>query len=520
MTAYSHHSADESCDGKPDVSAKGGSSADHHEMQRMGKAQELRRNFRFLPILGFVSLLQATWEGALLSNYPGLMNGGTGGVIWCTIAVWLLMTATIASLAEMASMAPTAGGYEFAPRSLQCSLSYIVGWCCCLGWIAGVPSLCMQLSGLIQAMVLVVYPDANVDSLWQMTLMVFAFIILTVCFNIFFAQHLPLAEGLILFLHIFAFFAILLTLWIMPEKHAPAPQVFGSFYNGGGWSNMGLSCLVGLTTPIWCFIGPDAGAHMSEELKDASVQLPRAMLWAIVGNGVLGVVMLITFCFCITDLQSQVIDATTDYPIVNILYAATKSKAGTCVLGSTLVILLFFSTVTTVASASRQIWAFSRDRGLPFSSKIRYVPPTWEIPVNALLICLGVSIVLSVINFGSNTAFNAVTSVSNAALIFSYIISIGCMRLKRLRGQPLLHARFSLGKWGGLVNDISLGWLIIGFIFAFFPSAPYTSEGNWWKESANYSLFMFLLVCLIAAVYYVLLGKRQYVAPVLLVKDE
>lgn len=49
--------------------------------------------------------------------------------------------------------------------------------------------------------------------------------------------------------------------------------------NGGGWSSTGLSCLIGLSSPIWCFIGPDAGAHMSEELKDASITLPKAMLW-------------------------------------------------------------------------------------------------------------------------------------------------------------------------------------------------------------------------------------------------
>jgi choline transport protein len=48
--------------------------------------------------------------------------------------------------------------------------------------------------------------------------------------------------------------------------------------NGGGWSSTGLSCLIGLSSPIWCFIGPDAGAHMSEELKDASITLPKAML--------------------------------------------------------------------------------------------------------------------------------------------------------------------------------------------------------------------------------------------------
>jgi amino acid transporter len=88
--------------------------------------------------------------------------------------------------------------------------------------------------------------------------------------------------------------------------HAPAHEVFTNFYNGGGWPTTGLSCMIGLTSPIWCFIGPDAGAHMSEELKDASIQLPKAMMWSIFLNGVMGITMLITFCFCIQDVQSFV----------------------------------------------------------------------------------------------------------------------------------------------------------------------------------------------------------------------
>lgn len=36
---------------------------------------------------------------------------------------------------------------------------------------------------------------------------------------------------------------------------------------GGGWGNYGLSTLVGIASPLWFFTGPDAGAHMSEELK-------------------------------------------------------------------------------------------------------------------------------------------------------------------------------------------------------------------------------------------------------------
>ena len=38
---------------------------------------------------------------------------------------------------------------------------------------------------------------------------------------------------------------------------------------------------------------------MSEELRDASLQLPKAMMWATFANGILGITMIITFwCVC------------------------------------------------------------------------------------------------------------------------------------------------------------------------------------------------------------------------------
>lgn len=49
------------------------------------------------------------------------------------------------------------------------------------------------------------------------------------------------------------------------------------------------------------------------------------------------------------------------YPIVDVIYEITGSYAGTCVLIAFLIVLLFFSAVSTVASSSRQIWSFSRD---------------------------------------------------------------------------------------------------------------------------------------------------------------
>lgn len=78
-----------------------------------------------------------------------------------------------------------------------------MGWCSCLGWVAGIPSCSIQLAGILKEMILLTHPEATLDELYQTTLLVFAFVLLTVGFNIFFAQHLPLAEGIILFAHIF-----------------------------------------------------------------------------------------------------------------------------------------------------------------------------------------------------------------------------------------------------------------------------------------------------------------------------
>ncbi|KAH8633397.1 hypothetical protein IG631_12031 [Alternaria alternata] len=297
-------------------------------------------------------------------------------------------------------------------------------------------------------------------------------------------------------------------------ERSPAEEVFTTWTNGGEWSSMGVSALVGLSTPLWCFIGPDAGAHMSEELKDASVVLPKAMMWAVFFNGIFGCIMMITFVICGGALDS-VLESPTGQPVLQAVYNATGSITGTEIMGAVLVVLVFFAAVSVTAASSRQIWAFARDKGLPFSAWIERVPAGWDIPVNALLVCLGFSCVLACINFGSDVALNAIVSISNAALIFSYIISIGCVRLKRLRGEPLLPRRWSLGKFGGIVNDLALAFLVVSFIFSFFPIVPNPSTTD-----MNFASLMFGAMAIIATVNYFVSARNSYIAPVSLVKQD
>ena len=59
-----------------------GNDYDQRVMVRMGKKQELRREFQFFSIWGYAVILGATWEFALIDGVLSLPNGGTAGTVY------------------------------------------------------------------------------------------------------------------------------------------------------------------------------------------------------------------------------------------------------------------------------------------------------------------------------------------------------------------------------------------------------------------------------------------------------
>ena len=143
------------------------------------------------------------------------------------------------------------------------------------------------------------------------------------------------------------------------------------------------------------------------------------------------------------------------------------------------------------------------------------VRPGWDIPMNALVTVLVISLLISALNFGSDVALNAIISLSNAALLFSYIFSIGSIRLKRWRKEELLPRPWSLGRWGGIINDVVLAFLIISFVFSFFPQTPMPGA-----VGMNWAIVIFMFVIFAASLNYFLQARKTYIAPLSLVKQE
>lgn len=194
---------------------------------------------------------------------------------------------------------------------------------------------------------------------------------------------------------------------------------------------------------------------------------------------------------------------------MQVFYNATQSAAGATAMSVFVTLMFFFGLLTFVATSSRQLYAFARDKGVPFHGWFATVRPGWDIPLNALIFTFGFTCVLSLINIGSSTALNSITGLQTNAMLSSYVCSIGCVIWRRWTNQPMLPSKFSLGRWGLPINLASMLFLLIFFILAFFPSYK-----NPDATSMNWNILIYGAVVLLSTLYYFVKGRHIYDGPV------
>ncbi|CAI7575162.1 unnamed protein product [Penicillium glandicola] len=503
-------------DALPDHDSKAGTAVDDSDMQRMGKAQEFNRNLRPVAALSFASVLQATWEYILISNYEGLYNGGLPGLFYSYLWTFIGFGFIIASISEMASMAPTSGGQyhwvsEWSSPRYQKFLSYITGWMSVLAWQAGTASGSFLTGTIIQGLISVRNPDYDPQG-WQGTLFVFAMVLVIYIVNIYGSDVMPIMNNLLMILHVVSWAVILIVLWVLAPRQSAEAVFATQWKNLGGWSTMGLSVMVGQISAIYGSLSSDAMAHMSEEVKDSARNVPIAMAWGYFSNGLMAIVLIVTYLFATPSVEDSLNDAT-GFPFLYVFQNAT-STAG--VNGLTAIILLpvIFSNILFNAATSRQTFAFARDQGLPFSNWIGKVDAKRKIPVNATALSCIISCALSLINIGSETAFNAIISLNVAALMYTYIISISCVIYRKIwYPDTLPPRRWDMGRYGLAVNIIGLVYCCFALFWSFWPGDAVVTADNF-----NWSVVIFVGVFIVSLGMYVVKGRKEYVGPAVIVQ--
>ncbi|KAH6988340.1 amino acid/polyamine transporter I [Ilyonectria destructans] len=476
------------------------SDVDEDILARLGHKQELERKFSLLTVAVLCSCLMASWEALATVIASALISGGAPCLFYNYVISFICTMCIAISLAEIASVYPTAGGKSAA--------AWATGWVSVWGQAIFSASAAfaagLQIQGLIT-----MNDDSYNPTRWQGVLLYWAVVVYSTVSNIWGLKILPTTSMVSGIIHVVGFIGVVVTLLVMSNKNS-AEFVFAETTNNSGWSNDGVAWLVGLQSAVYPFLGYDAACHLSEELPHASRNVPLAMLGSVAFNGVMGLIYCVVLLFSTQSLD-KLLQTPTGFPFIAIHLDVTKSKVGATILSAIVPVIAIAASVAGMASTSRTLWAFARDKGTPFDKQLSHVHEGLKVPVNAICVTGAVQLLLGLIYLGSSTAFNAILSMAIIGLYLSYILPIiyqlAYGRRRRDAGRQgwlKLPARVGI-----TLNLVSCAWIVLAVVFSTFPTLmPVT------PQNMNYSLVVIAGVLCFGIAYYIY-GRRKFEVPIL-----
>jgi amino acid transporter len=216
-----------------------------------------------------------------------------------------------------------------------------------------------------------------------------------------------------------------------------------------------LGFLNGLILGMWTFTGFDASAHVSEETRDPARRAPWGIVSAVAVSAVAGYALVAALTLAIRNLGEA---AGAEQSALYVLRHALGEGVGRAAMGLAIV-AMWFCGLSSVTSASRMLFAFARDEGLPLHARLRAVSPRLKTPYVAILAVCGASLALIAATATvSDAAFLAVASLATTGLYTSYAVPILLGVVARRRGRWTRLGPWNLGPFGRLVAWGAVAW--------------------------------------------------------------
>jgi amino acid transporter len=464
------------------------------DLARLGYAQQLFREMggfsNFAISFSIISIL----TGAVLLYGYGLRFAGpiVNSVGWPLVSLFTLAVA--ASMAEIASAYPTAGGLYFWSLRLGGR-----GWAWLTAWLNMIGQVTITGGINIAAAIYLIGAATRIFDLrgayltnWYFQLAVMIVIVtLQVVINVYGIRLTARLSDLSVWWHIAGVLLIVVALTAFGKHHNPlaflfsfAPTVdayeasstlvaaqfstpsplfrlFPALADLYRFAPPALLFVLALLQAQWTYTGYDASAHVAEETKMARLNSAWGIFLSVAVSAVVGYVMLIVLTWCIPngDVAATAADP---YPVLYVI-ANNLSPFVTNLIAVTIGGAMWLCGLASVTSMGRMWYAFARDDGMPGSAYLKRVSRNGT-PVNAIV----VTAILSVLVCVYAAAFYVVTSISTIALYLAYVIPIFLNLRKRI---PRELAPWSLGRFGPLINIIAVVWCVfIAIVFMLPPN--------------------------------------------------
>jgi amino acid transporter len=492
--------------------------SDEERLAQLGYKQDLERRMSGFQNFAISFTIISILSGALTLYGTGINYGGPmqQAIGWPIVSIFVLVVAL--SMAELASAFPTAGGlYWWASRLGGPVWGWFTGWFNLIGQVAITAGIDYGAAIFTTALLNLKW-NYNNDNHHIMYVYV-AILVLHALLNIFGIRLVGLLNHVSAYWHVVGVAVIALVLIFAPDHHNSVSFVFTKTLNNSGLSGVGFLFifLLGFLQAQYTYTGYDASAHMSEETREASKTAAKGVVNSVIVSAIAGYVLIMAFTFAIKDL-GKVADSGS-FAAITVLQQALGNGGAEFLLFIAVVGQLFCG-MSAITSASRMLYAFSRDRAVPghrLWSKLNHQ----HVPGNAIVLIAFLAFLLAVPAWSGQTAFAyvAVTSVATIGLYVAYIIPV---YLRFRAGDSFETGPWNLGRWSKPINIVAMLWVLFICILFILPT---TDTAIPWKngfdyKTANYAPLVFLVVIALVTIWWLTSARKWFKGPIRNIDEE
>lgn len=479
----------------------------------LGYKQELKRNYSTLEVFGISYSIMGLLPSIASTISIGL-TAGPVGVVWGWFITGFFLIAIGIGMSELASSLPTSGGlyfwsYHYAPQSMKVWLSFFIGITNSLALCGALCSITYGLAGQILACANLSHQDLVITD--PMTYGVFAGCIILqtilVCLSSNFVARL---QSVSIYVNVFLILLFFIAVPIGTKNNIGSfndgAYIFGDFENFTSWPNGWSFLQFGLMPAVWTIGAFDSCVHMSEEAKDPSKAVPIGIIGSIGVCWVVGFFINIVICACMVPDIQRLFDSPTGQPLAQIFLDSLGRKWAIAFM-ALITVGQFLMGASVLVAISRQVWAFARDDGLPFSSFIKVVNKKLATPIRAIIFSSIISLAIGCLCIVGSTAANALFSLS---VLGNYLAWVTPQILRFVvPTAAFVPGKFYLGPfWSPVVNWISIFFQLFIIVMCCFPDDNVVA-----KDTMNYTVVLNGGAWILSMLYYFFYKRKYYFGP-------
>lgn len=481
------------------------SAGDVQTLHKMGYAQELQRRMSGFSNYAISLSIICILAGCLTSFHLGLcsVGGASIGLGWPLVA--LLALAFAATMGQLASAFPTAGGlYHWAAILGGRGWGWATAWFNLAGLITvlaainvGTYLFCISALSLLLDYPLGADPANATDGLVQIPG------VLAITFSQALINHLGIRATTRL-TDLSGYLILVLAIALTGVMLACAPNLdlsrlvtFTNYSGAAGhdtWpqtDSLGWLFALGFLLPAYTITGFDASAHTAEETLGAAQNTPRGIVRSVWVSGLFGWIMLCAIVLAIPDMDQAAAQGENAFFWITGQVVPTWLAA--CLLFG-IALAQYCCGLATVTSASRMVYAFARDGGLPFSRYLRHVG-RHRTPPAAIWTAASFAVAFTVFT----PVYSTITTVCVIFLYISYVM-------------PTLLGMLAYGRWWTQMGPWTLGgwyrWLagvcVLGGIGLFIVGV---------QPPNDKALWIVLGTCVVLVVFWLAVARRHFQGP-------